>query len=185
MRKLSPLRRGRATGAGLESLEPRLESEPIDRLGEVVVGAERQGRRRFGFHADDDHRDAATRIALLDVREELLAAAVRKSHIEDHAERTLAPERLFRLGDAANNLRAQVARSGLDVPWRARVHRDGGVNSELTLAVSSDYFRMFETQGFFPDPESATNDGQFVYLHTVYTSSIGRSSPLLAFFFRA
>src|SRR5438445_988086 len=112
MRKLSPLRRGRATGAGLESLEPRLESEPIDRLGEVVVGAERQGRRRFSFHADDDHRDAATRIALLDVREELLAAAVRKSHIEDHAERTLAAERLFRLGDAANNLRAQVARSG-------------------------------------------------------------------------
>ena len=23
---------------------------------------------------------------------------------------------------------------------------------------------MFETQGFFPDPDSATNDGSFVYL---------------------
>jgi hypothetical protein len=59
---------------------------------------------------------------------------------------------------------AQVARAGLDVPWRARVHRDGGVNSDITLAVSSDYFRMFETQGFYPNPDSSTNDGNYVYL---------------------
>jgi hypothetical protein len=58
----------------------------------------------------------------------------------------------------------QVARAGLDVPWRARVHRDGGVNSDITLAVSSDYFRMFETQGFYPNPDSSTNDGTYVYL---------------------
>jgi hypothetical protein len=56
------------------------------------------------------------------------------------------------------------ARAGLDVPWRARVHKDGGVNSDLTIAVSTDYFRMFETQGFFPDADSATNDGKFVYM---------------------
>ncbi len=59
----------------------------------------------------------------------------------------------------------QVARAGLDVPWRARVHRAGGVNSDITLAVSSAYFRMFETQGFYPDPDSATNDGDYVYMH--------------------
>jgi hypothetical protein len=59
----------------------------------------------------------------------------------------------------------QVARAGLDVPWRARVHRAGGVNSDITLAVSSAYFRMFETQGFYPDPDSATNDGRYVYMH--------------------
>src|SRR6266550_4056426 len=88
MRKLSPLRRGRTTGAGL------------------------QGRRRFGFHTDDDHRDAATRIALLDVSEELLAAAVRESHVEYHADRGIAPNRLLRLGDAADHFRPQVARSG-------------------------------------------------------------------------
>jgi hypothetical protein len=58
----------------------------------------------------------------------------------------------------------QVARGGLDVPWRARVHRDGGVNSDITLAVSSDYFRMFETQGFYPNPDSSTNDGNYVYM---------------------
>jgi hypothetical protein len=59
---------------------------------------------------------------------------------------------------------ARVARAGLDVPWRVRVHRDGGVNSDLSLAVSTDYFRMFETQGFYPTPDSSTNDGDYVYL---------------------
>ncbi len=57
----------------------------------------------------------------------------------------------------------QTARAGLDVPWRAHVHRAGGFDSAITLAVSTDYWRMFETQGFFPDADSATNDGHFVY----------------------
>ena len=57
----------------------------------------------------------------------------------------------------------QVARAGLDVPWRAAVHHSGGLPPKITLAVSTDYFRMFETQGFFPDADSATNDGRFVY----------------------
>lgn len=59
----------------------------------------------------------------------------------------------------------QVARAGLDVPWRVHVHHPGGLGSDLTLAVSSAYFRMFETQGFYPDPDSSTNDGQYVYMH--------------------
>jgi hypothetical protein len=59
----------------------------------------------------------------------------------------------------------RTARAGLDTPWRARVHRAGGVNADITLAVSSAYFRMFETQGFYPDPDSATNDGDYVYMH--------------------
>jgi hypothetical protein len=58
----------------------------------------------------------------------------------------------------------QVARAGLDVPWRARVHRDGGIDTDVTLAVSSAYWRLFETQGFYPDADMATNDGEFVYL---------------------
>lgn len=58
----------------------------------------------------------------------------------------------------------QVARAGLDTPWRARVHRAGGVNADLTLAVSSAYFRLFETQGFYPTPDSTTNDGDYVYM---------------------
>jgi len=58
----------------------------------------------------------------------------------------------------------QTARAGLDVPWRAEVHHAGGFAHDLTLAISTDYFRMFETQGFFPDADSAGNDGRFVYL---------------------
>lgn len=58
----------------------------------------------------------------------------------------------------------QVARAGLDVPWRVKVHRDGGVPSDVTLAISSAYFRLFETQGFYPNPEAETNDGHSVYL---------------------
>jgi hypothetical protein len=57
----------------------------------------------------------------------------------------------------------QVARAGLDVPWRARVHHPGGVNDDVTLAISSGYFGMFETQGFYPDASEVTNDGTFVY----------------------
>jgi hypothetical protein len=57
----------------------------------------------------------------------------------------------------------QMARAGLDVPWRAQVHRAGGLPKTLTIAVSTDYFRMFETQGFYPDAQSTTNDGRFVY----------------------
>jgi hypothetical protein len=59
----------------------------------------------------------------------------------------------------------QTARAGLDVPWRVHVHHDSGFNSAITLAVSTDYWRMFETQGFFPDADSSTNDGRFVYLN--------------------
>src|SRR3954469_4632052 len=59
----------------------------------------------------------------------------------------------------------QTARAGLDVPWRVHVHRSGGFTQAITIAVSTDYFRMFETQGFYPDAESSTNDGRFVYFN--------------------
>jgi hypothetical protein len=58
----------------------------------------------------------------------------------------------------------QTARAGLDVPWRAEVHHGGGFGKELTVAVSTDYFRMFETQGFYPTPDHMADDGTFVYL---------------------
>lgn len=58
----------------------------------------------------------------------------------------------------------QSARAGLDVPLRVDVHHPGGISDDPTLAISTDYFRMFETQGTYPDPSDATNDGLFVYL---------------------
>jgi hypothetical protein len=57
----------------------------------------------------------------------------------------------------------QSARAGLDVPWRVHVHHAGGFPAKITLAVTTAYFRIFETQGFYPDADSATNDGKFVY----------------------
>jgi hypothetical protein len=70
----------------------------------------------------------------------------------------------------------QVARAGLDVPWRVHVHHPGGFTSDLTLAVSQNYFRMFETQGFFPDADSVTANGRFVYF--TYTKPDGEDFVL-------
>ena len=57
-----------------------------------------------------------------------------------------------------------VARAGLDIPFRVHVHHDGGVAENPTIAISSAYFRLFETQGFYPDADTVTNDGSFVYM---------------------
>ena len=46
-------------------------------------------------------------------------------------------------------------RAGLDVPLRIRVHRDRPIDDHLTLAVIAEYFRLFETQGTYPDPDSS------------------------------
>jgi hypothetical protein len=59
---------------------------------------------------------------------------------------------------------ALIARPGQDVPWRVRIHCDAGCTHDLTLAVSADYFRIFETQGFQPDANQTTSDGHDVYL---------------------
>ncbi|MFL6100096.1 MAG: hypothetical protein ACJ71T_09105 [Actinomycetales bacterium] len=59
---------------------------------------------------------------------------------------------------------AWVARPGQDVPWRVHVHCPGGCQDDITLAVSAEYFRIFETQGFSPSPQHSTSDGKFVYL---------------------
>jgi hypothetical protein len=55
----------------------------------------------------------------------------------------------------------QVARAGLDVPFRVHVSYPSPPKS-ITIAISSDYFRMFETQGFYPNPDTQRNDGRFV-----------------------
>ena len=55
----------------------------------------------------------------------------------------------------------QVARAGLDVPFRVHVSYPTAPKS-ITIAISSDYLRMFETQGWYPNPDTQTNDGRFV-----------------------
>lgn len=59
---------------------------------------------------------------------------------------------------------AATARSGLDVPWQVTVQRDGGFDAELTLAVTGDYFEIFESQGLDPEPTEETRDGEWLYL---------------------
>jgi len=57
----------------------------------------------------------------------------------------------------------QSARAGLDAPWRLTAHHDGGWSDDVTIAVSASYFHLFETQGFYPNADSSTGDGSFVY----------------------
>jgi len=57
-----------------------------------------------------------------------------------------------------------VARAGLDVPFTATVTRAGGFDEQLTLALTGTYLDLFETQGFHPEPDSTSRDGELLYL---------------------
>lgn len=59
---------------------------------------------------------------------------------------------------------ASISRTGIDTPWQVTVRREGGFDRELTLAVTGDYFDIFETQGFTPEPAESTRDGEMLYL---------------------
>lgn len=58
---------------------------------------------------------------------------------------------------------AWVARAGLDVPWTVTVEHPGGFDGPVTLAVSSEYFSLYEEQGLDPEPASQTADAQYLY----------------------
>lgn len=61
-------------------------------------------------------------------------------------------------------LHASVSRSGLDTPWEVTVTHAGGFSGDVTLAVTADYFDIFETQGFNPEPSDESRDGTTRYL---------------------
>ena len=58
---------------------------------------------------------------------------------------------------------ASVARAGLDVPWQVTVRREGGFTGPITLAVTADYFDIYEEQGLDPAPATETADGERLY----------------------
>lgn len=58
---------------------------------------------------------------------------------------------------------ARIARTGLDVPWSVRVDNPDGFDGDITLAVTSRYFEIFETQGLDPAPSEETADGTWRY----------------------
>lgn len=59
---------------------------------------------------------------------------------------------------------AASARAGLDVPWTVTVENAAGLPQNIELAVTSEYFLMFEKQGFYPEPYSESTDGKWLYL---------------------
>jgi hypothetical protein len=58
----------------------------------------------------------------------------------------------------------RTARAGLDVTWQVTVDSESGFDQDVRLAVTADYFDIYETQGFFPEPDSQTRDGRLLYL---------------------
>ena len=53
---------------------------------------------------------------------------------------------------------AQIARAGLDVPFRITVERPGGFDQDMTVAVSSDVPRPLRPQSSL-DPDASVGDG--------------------------
>lgn len=59
---------------------------------------------------------------------------------------------------------ARIARTGLDVPLTIRVQAPHAITNDVVIGISADYFRMYESQGFFPEPSDVTSDADTVYL---------------------
>jgi hypothetical protein len=55
-------------------------------------------------------------------------------------------------------------RPGLDALWKLTIVHRGGFKGPVTVAVTSSYFGLFETQGFYPTPSSTTSDRSWVYM---------------------
>ncbi|WP_261379570.1 hypothetical protein [Rhodococcus rhodochrous] len=58
----------------------------------------------------------------------------------------------------------RIARAGLDVPWTVTVHRDGGFDREIVLAIDTSYFEILEMRGRLPEPSSETAGDGLAYL---------------------
>jgi hypothetical protein len=57
----------------------------------------------------------------------------------------------------------RIARAGLDVPWTVTVTNPSGFGKEVEVAVTADYFDIFESQGMSPEPAAETQDGEWTY----------------------
>lgn len=65
----------------------------------------------------------------------------------------------------------QTARTGLDRPWQLEITSENGFDDEITLAVTADYFDIYEHQGIDPELADATRDG--IYLYWTFTAPEG------------
>jgi hypothetical protein len=57
-----------------------------------------------------------------------------------------------------------VERAGIDTFWELTVVHPGGFSGPVTVAVTGDYFDLFETQGFYPTPSATTRDAKNMYM---------------------
>jgi hypothetical protein len=58
-----------------------------------------------------------------------------------------------------------VSRPGHAVRYEVEVRRAGGFGGQpLRMRLSSDYFDLFDENGFSPDPEASTSDGEYDYV---------------------
>jgi hypothetical protein len=57
----------------------------------------------------------------------------------------------------------QVARAGWDTAWTVTITAPETFPDEVTLAVTSDWFDLFETQGFSPEPSEEYTDATMEY----------------------
>ena len=59
----------------------------------------------------------------------------------------------------------QVARSGLDIPWRLTVYAPpAGFPKQITIAVSNRWWDILEYQDLHPEPGVETSTPDFIYL---------------------
>jgi len=75
----------------------------------------------------------------------------------------------------------RVARAGLDVTWRVTVRRDRPFEPAVpvVLAVTGTFFDLFETQGFYPEPDAESRDGRWRYLE--FTTAEGSDEMVVDF----
>ncbi len=59
---------------------------------------------------------------------------------------------------------ARIARAGLDVPFDLTLTHEGGFDGDIVLAMTADYFDIFEHQGISPEPDSESSEGPMVYM---------------------
>lgn len=57
----------------------------------------------------------------------------------------------------------RVARAGWDIPWTVTITAPGSFPEEVTVAVTSDWFDLFESQGFSPEPAEEYTDATMDY----------------------
>lgn len=57
-----------------------------------------------------------------------------------------------------------VARAGLDVPLKIEVSAPDDFDGPIELALDRRYFEIFESQRFFPEPDSESSDGELWYV---------------------